>query len=167
MWVLWQLGQSSISTKITLRLSWAALPDLSNATIDTSFDKHSSRNCIDHPADFESIQICQHMTASQFSVQLSFSHQLETLVRKLPNCRGVLDETEFRSSSIRLFSVCASDRVSRPDFSSLGLGLGLGLGLECLRSHLALEGFRSRSRALSLETLHELFFMKSLQEAAP
>jgi len=40
--------------------------------------------------------------------------------------------------------------VSRdPLFSSLGL--------ECLRSRLGLEGFRSRSRALSLETLHELF----------
>ena len=57
------------------------------------------------------------------------------------------------------------DLVSRPVFSSLGLGLGL----ECLRSRLdlGLEGFRSRSRAISLETLHKLFFYEVLQEAAP
>ena len=41
---------------------------------------------------------------------------------------------------------------SRPVFWSLGLGL------EGLRSRLGLEG--SRSRALRLETLHRLFFMK-------
>jgi len=35
------------------------------------------------------------------------------------------------------------------------------------RSRLGLEGFRSRSRALSHETLHELFFYEVLQEAAP
>jgi len=51
-----------------------------------------------------------------------------------------------------------SRRVSRPVFWSLSLGLGLGP--EGLRSHLGLEGFRSRSRALRLETLHRLFFMK-------
>ena len=44
--------------------------------------------------------------------------------------------------------------VSRPVFWSLGLGFG------GLRSRLGLEGFRSRSRALRLETLHRLFFMK-------
>jgi len=50
-----------------------------------------------------------------------------------------------------------SDGVSRPIFSSLGL--------ECLRSRLGLEGLRSRYRALSLETLHELFFfMKSYEK---
>ena len=48
--------------------------------------------------------------------------------------------------------VSVSRRVSRPVFSSLGLGL---------------EGFRSRSRALSFETSHELFFYEVLQEAAP
>ena len=52
--------------------------------------------------------------------------------------------------------VSISRRVSRPVFSSLGLGL------DCL----GLEGFRSRYRALSLETLHELFFYEVLQEAA-
>ena len=52
-----------------------------------------------------------------------------------------------------------SRHVSRPAFSSLGL--------EGLRSRLGLEGFRSWSRALSLETLHELFFSEVLQEAAP
>jgi len=39
--------------------------------------------------------------------------------------------------------VSVSGRVSTPIFWSLGL-----------------EGFRSRSRALRLETLHRLFFMK-------
>jgi len=52
-------------------------------------------------------------------------------------------------------------RVSRPDFSRIGLGL------ECLRSRLGLKGYRSRTRVLSLETLHELFFNEILQEAAP
>jgi len=42
--------------------------------------------------------------------------------------------------------------VARPVFWSLGL--------EGLRSRLGFEGFRSRSRALRLETLHKLFFMK-------
>ena len=44
--------------------------------------------------------------------------------------------------------VSVSRRVSRPIFWSLGLE---GLGL---------EGFRSRSQALRLESLHRLFFMK-------
>ena len=35
------------------------------------------------------------------------------------------------------------------------------------RFGLGLEGFRSRSRALSLETWHELFFYEVLQEATP
>jgi len=54
--------------------------------------------------------------------------------------------------------VCCGDsdgvprRVSRPVFWSLNFGL------EGLRSRLGLEGFRSR--ALRLETLHRLFFMK-------
>ena len=39
--------------------------------------------------------------------------------------------------------VSVSRRVSKPVFWSLGL-----------------DGFRSRSRALSLETLHRLFFVK-------
>jgi len=56
-------------------------------------------------------------------------------------------------------------RVSKPVFWSLGLGL------ECLRCSigLGLQGFpfRSRSRALSLEALHELFFYEVLQETAP
>jgi len=48
---------------------------------------------------------------------------------------------------------CALNSLySRPVFWSLGLGL------EGLRSRLGLEG--SRSRALRLETLHRLFFMK-------
>jgi len=48
----------------------------------------------------------------------------------------------------------SSDGVSRTVFSSLGLeGLRSRLGL-------CLEGFRSRSRALRLETLHRLFFIK-------
>jgi len=50
--------------------------------------------------------------------------------------------------------VSVSRRVSRPVFCSLGLCL------EGLRSRLGLEGFRSPSRALRLETLHRLFFMK-------
>jgi len=45
----------------------------------------------------------------------------------------------------------ASDGVSRPVFWSLGLSL------DSLWSRLGLEGFRSRSRVLSLETLHRLF----------
>jgi len=52
------------------------------------------------------------------------------------------------------FSVIVSDGVSR-----LGVSLVSSLGLECLRSRLGLAGFRSRSRALSLGTLHELFFL--------
>ena len=48
--------------------------------------------------------------------------------------------------------VSVSKRFSRPVFSSLGL--------EGLRSRLGLKGFRFRSRALRLETLHRLFFMK-------
>jgi len=51
--------------------------------------------------------------------------------------------------------VSVSRRVSRPVVSSLSL--------ECLRSRLGFEGFRSRSRALSLEILHELF-MKSCKK---
>jgi len=46
-----------------------------------------------------------------------------------------------------------SDGVSRPAFWSLGL--------EGLKSRLGIEGFRFRSRALRLETLNRLFFMKS------
>ena len=47
-----------------------------------------------------------------------------------------------------------SRRVSRPVFWSLGLeGLRSGLGL-------GLEGFQSRYRALRLETLHRLCFLK-------
>ena len=46
--------------------------------------------------------------------------------------------------------------VSRPIFWSLGLGL------EDIRSRLGLKGFRSR--ALRLETLHRLFFMKFCKE---
>ena len=65
------------------------------------------------------------------------------------------------SLSLQFFKLHSSDGVSR-----------LGLGLEtCLEtrfsgvsvskvSGLGLEGFRSRSRALRLETLHRLFFMK-------
>jgi len=49
-----------------------------------------------------------------------------------------------------------SRRVSRPVFWSLGL--------EGLRSRLGLECFRSRSRAIRLETLHRLFFMKFCKE---
>jgi len=56
-----------------------------------------------------------------------------------------------------LVLVSVSRRVSRPIFRSHGLGL------ECFRSRLGLEGFRSRSRALHLETLHSLFLMKVLQ----
>jgi len=55
--------------------------------------------------------------------------------------------------------VSVSIRVRRPVFPSLGL--------EYLRSRLGLEGFRSRYRAHSLETLHELLFYKILQEVAP
>jgi len=52
--------------------------------------------------------------------------------------------------------VLVTRRLSRPVF------LSLGLGVEGLRSRLGLgfEGFRSPSRALRLETLHRLFFMK-------
>ena len=46
---------------------------------------------------------------------------------------------------------CPRHLHSRPVFSSLGL--------ECLRSRLGLEGFRSR--ALSLETLHEVIYLCS------
>jgi len=54
--------------------------------------------------------------------------------------------------------VSVSRRVWRPVFWSLGLeGLRFGLGL-------GLEGFRFRSRALSLDTLHRLFFMKFRKE---
>jgi len=52
--------------------------------------------------------------------------------------------------------VSVSRRVSRHVFWSLGL--------EGLRSCLGLEGFRSRSRALRLETLHRIFFMKFCKE---
>jgi len=48
--------------------------------------------------------------------------------------------------------VSVSRFVSRPVFWSLGL--------EGLKSCLSLEGFRSQSRALCLETLHRLVFMK-------
>jgi len=48
--------------------------------------------------------------------------------------------------------VSVSTRVSRPVFWSLGL--------EGLRSRLGLEGFQSQPRALRLETLHRLFFIK-------
>jgi len=59
---------------------------------------------------------------------------------------------EIRNVSYQnTFCVAISNGVSRL-FSSLGL--------ECL----GLEGFRSRSRALSLETLHESFFMKSCKK---
>ena len=51
--------------------------------------------------------------------------------------------------TLQALRVYSSDGVSR-----------LGLGLEGLRSRLGLEEFRSRSRALRLETLHRLFFMK-------
>jgi len=54
--------------------------------------------------------------------------------------------------------VSVSRRVSRPIFWSLDPGL------EGLRSRLGFEGFRSRSRALRLETLHRLFFMKFCKE---
>ena len=54
--------------------------------------------------------------------------------------------------------VSVSRHVSRPVFSSLDHGL------EGLRSRLGLEGFWSRSRGLRLETLHELFFMKSCKK---
>jgi len=47
--------------------------------------------------------------------------------------------------------VSVSRRVSRPVFWNLGLGL------EGLRCRLGLEGFRSQSRALRLETSHRLF----------
>ena len=50
--------------------------------------------------------------------------------------------------------VSVSTPVSRPVIWSLGLGL------EGLRSRLGLKGFRSQTRALCLETLHRLFFMK-------
>jgi len=51
--------------------------------------------------------------------------------------------------------------VSRDPFFS-------SLGLEGRRSRLGLEGFPSRSRALSLETtLHQLFFYEVFHEAAP
>ena len=58
----------------------------------------------------------------------------------------------------------ANDGVSR-----LGLGLETCLETRFLnsqsrRSRLGLEGFRSRSRALRLETLHRLFFMKFCKE---
>ena len=55
--------------------------------------------------------------------------------------------------------VSVSRHVSRPVFWSLGL--------EGLRSRLDLEEFRSRSRALRLETLHRLFFMKFCKKDVP
>ena len=54
--------------------------------------------------------------------------------------------------------VSVSTPVSRPVIWSLGLGL------EGLRSRLGLKGFRSQTRALCLETLHRLFFMKFCKE---
>jgi len=56
----------------------------------------------------------------------------------------------------------SGDGVSRPVFWSLGL--------EDLRSRLGglcLEGFRSRSGDIRLETLHRLFFYEVLQEGVP
>jgi len=54
--------------------------------------------------------------------------------------------------------VSVSRRVSRPVFRCLGLK-----GLRSCLS-LGLEGFRSQFRALRLETLHRLFFMKLCKE---
>jgi len=61
---------------------------------------------------------------------------------------------KFLRESLAL-DISYSDGVSR-----LGLGFFLSLGLEGLRSRLGLEAFRSQSRALRLETLRRLFFMK-------
>ena len=54
---------------------------------------------------------------------------------------------------VNIDHVEASDGVSR-----------LGLGLETRFWSLGLKGFRSRPRALRLETLHRLFFMKFCKE---
>ena len=71
-----------------------------------------------------------------------------------------------------IYTCFTSDMTTQTPATSNGvsrLGLGLetclethfwSLGLEGLKSRLGLEEFRSRSRALSLETLHRLFFMK-------
>jgi len=50
--------------------------------------------------------------------------------------------------------------MKSPDLVSVSRPVFWSLGLEGLRSHLGLEGFWSRSRALRLETLHRLFFLK-------
>jgi len=74
------------------------------------------------------------------------SHQAHDGGRSCGNYPAVMESRDL---------VSVSKHVSRPVFSSLGLGL------EGLRSRLGLglEGFWSRSRALNLETLHELFFV--------
>ena len=102
--------------------------------------------------------------------QVIFSHPLEVVERKWLQHRPtiqlvgvqILNKLWFLSwikIFIYLLSVMESRdlvSVSRPVFWKLGLGHGL----EGLRSRLGLEGFRSRSRALRLKTLHRLFFMK-------
>jgi len=62
-------------------------------------------------------------------------------------------------SIIKYDSPLTSDKVSRLGLSleSTSSPVFSSLGLECLRSRLDLEGYRSRSRALCLKTLHELF----------
>jgi len=92
------------------------------------------------------LMICQNFLGDLF-------HKASAMASALHFCcdfRQALDA--YLNFFLLSFSDGVSRRVSRPVFWSLGL--------ESLRSRLGLEGLRSRCRALRLETLHRLFFVK-------
>jgi len=87
--------------------------------------------------------------SGSYSIKLN-AIWLQEHVVVMYECVGEVKRAVMESRDL----VSVSRPVSTPVFWSLGLGL------EGLRSRLGFEGFRSRSRALRLETLHRLFFMK-------
>jgi len=77
-------------------------------------------------------------------------------------CRSLLPQCEALRVCRSGFPIATLPVMESRDLFSLSRPVFWSLGLEGLRSllGLGLEGFRSRSRALRLETFHRLFFMK-------
>jgi len=98
---------------------------------------------------------CLHLNNKEDKRELKVNHNNETLLfcSEPTYLGGMLDRTvTYQWWSLETWS--RHRDVSRDPFFQVGVGF------EYLRSRLGLEGFRSR--ALSLDTLHELFFLWSL-----
>jgi len=84
---LWKPGQSFITARFTLSLTYSAPCGTGQTTIDTGCDPAHPRNCVDHPVDcnfFKNYNLIKF--ARIWPSALNYN-------KILWNCRGVLDET--------------------------------------------------------------------------